>query len=588
MEHLDSFNNVKQEYLKDIISNTLNSNDLDSAIRSITAEIGKLFNADRVHFRFYDQTLNAFSEVIEEYIKNENIPSAKGKMIYPKEFDIYLKDKLEIAQHLFIIDDINKPEYPELFKELFKSLDIKNEIVFPIFYQNELESAFFITNTESSELLSVENLDFLLPIAKQLSIGTHLFKLNQTLKEKSEAENILRDAIFEVRLYENPNEVFEYTANSLAKLYGVNRVINLHVDSYGDFIVLYEALSASNKQLTDKIMFNSKAFKGIKGYVENLTVVVDDIDQIENQELRNYLNENNIKAFMLYPIEEISPMKKGRKVKEKIMICSDIPRQWSSQDVESLKLIIGTISVVYVDIRNRKELKAIEETFISSLVHDLKSPIYAEQKALEFILSRKADVNIQSIKPYLNDMYLTNEELLRIITNLLTVYSMDLGQHELKREPANINKIIGDAVRTIKPLAYDNESSIVLNLQKNIMDISLDSEEIRRVFINLLSNAINHNPKGIEINISVEIKENELLTSISENGIGISEENKANIFEKYRTTKRRVGTGLGLYLSKQIVEYHGGKIWFESEEGKGSTFFFTLPLIRASQGEDDV
>jgi signal transduction histidine kinase len=578
MTNPEKFNNDQQKYLTDIIINTLTSDSLDEAIRNITAELGKLFNADRVHFRFYDESMNTFSEIIEEYRKNEAIPSAKGKMLYPKEFDTYLKDKLEVVDHIFIIDNINKPEYPEHFKELFKSLNVKNEIVLPIFYRNELESAFFITNTESSELLSRKNLDFLLPAAKKISIGTHLFKLNEILNKTAHYEKILREAIFKVRLYDNPNHVFEYTANSLADLYKVNRVDHLHINSSGDYVVLYEALKSPGNEIKGEIMFKPESFKEVTGYMKNSIIVINDINQIKNHELRNYLNKNDIKAFMLYPIEEPLPVKTERKIEERIMVCSDIPRKWAHQDIEALKLIMGTITIIYSDIRNKKEIREIEKTFTASLVHDLKSPLYAEQKALEFIMSRKPDTSIQSITTYLNDMYMTNEELLRLITNLLTVYSLELGQHELKKEPANINKIIDDAVRLIKPLADDNETKIAKNIQENLEDIYMDPDEIKRVFTNLLSNAIKHNPKGIEINISAEKKEDEILISISDNGVGIAEEEKANIFEKYRTTKRKVGSGLGLYLSKQIVAHHGGRIWFETEEGKGTTFYFNLPL----------
>jgi two-component sensor histidine kinase len=578
MTNPDKHSNGQQEYLKDIITNTLSSDDLGAAIKNIAAELGKLFDADRVHFRFYDESLNTFSEVIEEYRKDETILSAKGKMIYPHDFDTYLKDKLAEKNHLFVIDDINKHEYPETFRELFKNLNIKNEIILPIFYRNKLESVFFITNTLSSELLSAKNLDFLIPIARQLSIGTHLFKLNETLNKTLYCEKILREAVFNVRLYKQPEAVFEYMANSLADLYKVNRVVHLHVDSFGDYIVLYEALRDMNEELNGKIMFKAESFKELIGYIENSIIIIDDIRQIKNIELQNYLKKNDIKAFMLYPIEELFPIKGERKIEERIMVCSKIPKKWSHQNIESLKLIIGTLTVIYVDIRSRKEIREIEETFTASLVHDLKSPLYSEQKALEFIMSRKPETTIQSITSYLSDMYKTNEELLRLITNLLTVYSLELGQHELKKEASNIIKIIDNANRSVKYLADDNEAKIVKNIQENLEDLYIDPDEIMRVFINLIGNAIKHNPKGIEVNISAEKKEDEILVSVSDNGIGISESERANIFQKLKTTKRKVSTGLGLYLSKQIVEFHGGRIWFQSEEGKGTTFYFTLPL----------
>lgn len=180
------------EYLNKIIINTLNSDDLEQAIRNITMELGKLFNADRVHFRLYDPKIEKFSEVVEEYRKTAVIPSSKGKMIYPHDFDEFLKQKLLSEKGLFIIDDINAPEFPEEFRKLFKNLSINNEIVLPIFYRDELDSAFFITNTESKQLLSHQNLEFLMPVAKNISIGTHLFKINSNLIKRALYEKILR------------------------------------------------------------------------------------------------------------------------------------------------------------------------------------------------------------------------------------------------------------------------------------------------------------------------------------------------------------------------------------------------------------
>ena len=573
------------ENLKNIIINTLISDDLEEAIRNITMELGKLFNADRVHFRFYDKDINTFSEVVEEYRKNKESPSSKRKMLYPIEFDRFLKDKLTQEKHLFIIDDINKPEYPETFKQLFENLEINNEIILPIFFRGELESAFFIANTESTELLSGKNLEFLIPAARQISIGTHLFKVQNSLIKAVSYEKILKEIIMEVRGYENLEQVFEYLFNKLADIYGVNKVLHLNTDSLGNFVVINEALKDRVKELEGKIIFTQDSFKELENYTEHSIITVNTLEQIQNTKLKKFLEEKNIKAFMLYPIEIISPVKGERKIEERVMVCSDIPKKWSYQDIESLKLIVGTTAIIYIEIRSRKEIRAIEEIFIASLVHDLKSPIYAEQKALEFIISKKQDASIQSIVTYLNDIYKTNEELLRLITNLLLVYSMDLGLHEIKKEPANISKIIDDAIRTIKPMADDNESEIIKNIQEILMDIYMDPDEIRRVFINIIINAIKHNPKKVEINISAEKRENEIFISISDNGVGIPEAEKANIFQKYQTSKRKVGTGLGLYLSKQIVEYHGGTIWFESEDGKGTTFYFTLPLIDEIKGD---
>lgn len=567
-----------QEYLKNIISHTLTSYDLEDAIRNITMELGKLFNADRVHFRLYDKGMESFSEVIEEYRKSEDIPSAKGKMIYPQEFDKYLKDRLLEEKKIFVIDDINAPEYPESFKQLFKNLDINNEIVFPVFYIDNLESAFFITNTESKELLSQQNLEYLMPVARELSIGTHFFKVQNSLEKTVKYEKILREIIMDVRLYEQPQQVFEYLVNRLANLYAVNRAAHLQVDFEGNFVVVFEALIDNLAALKGQIIFTPESFREISTHMEYKIIVINDIEQLEDNKLKEYLSGNNIQAFILYPLEETLFQSGDKKITDRIMLCSTVPRKWTKEEIENLELITGTIAVIYSDILRKKEVKEIQETFLSSLIHDLRSPILGEQKALEFLMSRKPDTPIQDIAAYHSDMYSTNQDLLNIINNLLGVYSLDLGHKEVEKEPSDINKIIDEAIRTIKHTADENEDTISVSTQEKLSEIKMDPDEIKRVIINLISNAIKHNPKGINIEISAEQRENEILVSIGDNGVGISEPEKEKIFQKYPKAKRQIGTGLGLYLSKRIVELHGGKIWFESEEGKGTAFYFTLPI----------
>ena len=99
-----------------------------------------------------------------------------------------------------------------------------------------------------------------------------------------------------------------------------------------------------------------------------------------------------------------------------------------------------------------------------------------------------------------------------------------------------------------------------------------------RVFSNLIGNAIKHTRKGTQINISASRKDRFIKFAIQDNGEGIPKEQINMIFQRYPMEKRKIGTGLGLYLSKQIVEAHAGKIWFETKEGVGTTFYFTLPI----------
>ncbi|MDD3014046.1 MAG: HAMP domain-containing sensor histidine kinase, partial [Candidatus Gastranaerophilales bacterium] len=194
------------------------------------------------------------------------------------------------------------------------------------------------------------------------------------------------------------------------------------------------------------------------------------------------------------------------------------------------------------------------------------------------ILSKKFGTSLESFSEFLQDIYRTNEELLRIVNNILSVYHYESGKFELKIESANVNDMINDSVHHMKSLAKDQESEIITNIQENIPAVMVDKSEIIRVITNLISNAIKHNKKGTSIKVEVKRINGKVQVSVSDNGEGIPEEERSKIFRRYPTEKRKIGTGLGLYLSKQIIDAHKGTIWFETKEGKGTTFCFNLSI----------
>jgi len=225
-----------------------------------------------------------------------------------------------------------------------------------------------------------------------------------------------------------------------------------------------------------------------------------------------------------------------------------------------------------------EDLMKSRESFITALSHDLKSPIFSEQKLIESILADKENINAADFIEYLEDMYKINDELLRIVNNLLMACHLVSETLEIHYEKSDINEIIKNVQNTLKHLAKDENLVLSLDLEENIPEIKIDKDMISRVMTNLVSNAIKHSKTAGEVKITTKSVENSVRISIQDNGIGISEDEKENIFQRYPSSKRTIGTGLGLYISKQIIDAHKGKIWFESEKDKGTIFYFTLPI----------
>lgn len=404
------------------------------------------------------------------------------------------------------------------------------------------------------------------------------WKYTQELLSRHENEKLLRDIILEIRKLKNPDEIYNYLIINLISLFNVRRSLYLNFDEHHNLFVKNEYIVKSEyKSLLNEPVLEAKFTKELIPAPSQIIIVNDVNTEIYEESLKIYLLNNQIQAFLLYPISKPIFEKAPEEILGIMMITSLCPRSWSLNEIELFKLVNDAVSVVYLEMVQRLEVEKIRDNFIATLTHDLKSPIFAEQKAIEFMLSKKPETQLKEFSEYLEDIYKTNEELLRIVNNLLAVYHYESGSLKLTILKTSLNEIIDETLRSLKHLVKDNNSEIITNIQENLPEVKIDKLEINRVLTNLITNAIKHNSKGVKITISAQKTDNEVQVAVSDNGQGITEAEKSRIFQRYPSVKREVGTGLGLYLSKQIIEAHNGRIWFETELGKGTTFYFTVP-----------
>lgn len=174
------------------------------------------------------------------------------------------------------------------------------------------------------------------------------------------------------------------------------------------------------------------------------------------------------------------------------------------------------------------------------------------------------------------------ERLTLIIDNLLDITKLELGSLEWKFKEVNIKEVINKAILSTYALIRHKEIQLVDNIEENLPNVVIDSDKILQVLINIISNAVKFTAKG-KITVSAKIQsKSHIIITIEDTGIGIEDKYYKVIFEKFKqigdTLNRPKGTGLGLFICKNIIENHGGTIWVESKVGKGSCFKFTLPI----------
>lgn len=240
---------------------------------------------------------------------------------------------------------------------------------------------------------------------------------------------------------------------------------------------------------------------------------------------------------------------------------------------------------VMLDISERKEIERWKQDFVAMVSHDLRTPLTSIQVFLDMLgkgMLGSVSATIEK-KAVMADRNATR--LIGLINDLLDIDKLESGQLALARENIAVAPVIERGVDAVRGLAEKQSVSITHTIGSARL-VNADADRVVQVLVNLLGNAIKFSPKGGSVSIVVEDRSEEVLVKIVDCGRGVPPEMKSTIFERFKQVEikdatEKKGTGLGLAISKAIVEQHGGSIGVESEVGKGSTFWFTLPAVDA-------
>jgi two-component system, OmpR family, phosphate regulon sensor histidine kinase PhoR len=252
----------------------------------------------------------------------------------------------------------------------------------------------------------------------------------------------------------------------------------------------------------------------------------------------------------------------------------------SSPNKESIGRVLGAITVFH-DITRLKRLEKIRQDFVANVSHELRTPLTTIKGYAETLLdgALKEDVAFQFVQVINRHA----DRLTKIVEDLLTLSKIESEEFSLKPEHLLLSDLINETLDVIKEEADKKGVSISWSEFTPSFFVFGERKGLEQVLVNLLDNAIKYGREGGNIKISVNENPNaEIHVSVEDDGIGIPKEDLPRIFERfYRVDKGRSkelgGTGLGLSIVKHIVQAHGGKVWAESQIGKGSTFYFTLP-----------
>lgn len=310
------------------------------------------------------------------------------------------------------------------------------------------------------------------------------------------------------------------------------------------------------------------------------------VEKVTDVILREAVNDEN--AFQLFRNLQVRsyitvPMKTRGQTLGVISFIHTEPRIYSKQDINFAELITSRCTMAVDNARLYKEAQdAIElrENVLSIVAHDLRNPLGAvkgfNDLLSEIECSEEIRNQINENSSAINRSVLQME---RLISDLLDFAKIQSGTLNLEYENCTPNILIADSIEVNQHNIDRKAISIGIEIPENIPQVMCDPVRIRQVFSNLLGNAVKFSPEHSLINIRLTLTDSEFVFSVSDCGPGISKKDLNQVFQKFWQTKKssNLGTGLGLSIAKGIIESHHGRIWVESEEGHGATFYFSLP-----------
>ncbi|HSP87542.1 MAG TPA: ATP-binding protein, partial [Ignavibacteriaceae bacterium] len=240
---------------------------------------------------------------------------------------------------------------------------------------------------------------------------------------------------------------------------------------------------------------------------------------------------------------------------------------------------IGNL-ILLRDITQYQERDTAKTNLLATASHELKTPLSSINLSLKLLEDKRIGELSSEQKEIINSLRSQSNRLSRVINELLDYSQIETGNIRLKFSPVKPEDIIELGVTALVMQAAEKNIELETEIEDNLPEVNADLEKVVFVLINLLNNAIRYTNKGDNVRILANKNNGEIRFSVIDNGPGISKEDQEKLFQRFTQVgkKTRQGWGLGLAISKEFIQAQGGKIWVESEEGKGSKFIFTLPL----------
>lgn len=426
-------------------------------------------------------------------------------------------------------------------------------------------------------------------------------KAEAKLKAALERDRLLGEVALRIRQSLDLSQILQTTVAEVRQLLEADRVFIGYRDGIDCGKVLAESLDPQYPSVIPWHCDNQKVRAVAELFAHTPALIYNNVwEEEQTTEDRLFCHEYHVQACMLVPIWL------GSELYGVIVVhqCRS-PRNWQKFEVDFLEKLANQVSIAIhqgqlyhqvcrlnccleqqvqertmqleQQLQELQELSELKDFFLQAISHDLRTPIMGMLLVLQNLIKTSAQGTATISLTTLERMRQSIERQLEMLNTLLDTQAIAAGADRFDFRPLNLANLFQSTLADLEPILERNQTKVITAIPDHLPLIKADEAQLRRVLENLITNALKHNPPGLDLLLTAQIQSEQILCAVIDNGVGIHESDR--LFERYGKVMRySAGIGLGLYLCRQIIEAHGGKIWVESQLGQGASFYFTLPL----------
>jgi signal transduction histidine kinase len=578
-------NPEKDILLKNILESISRNTEKKTTLKEICQEILTFFKTDRVHFYELDQNAEHCRILTEATRLNhqttDQMPQYSEKHPNSSSYEFFNNN------HVIVINNIEQDTTPADCKQFYKDKGIKSILSLPLRHETEHRYRITLFQESFARVWTIEEVELLHLITEYLYVALRQQETYLKLSKRIEREAFIRKIIDTIRGSLDIQNVKNNLTREVGKWFNADvcylrmvkdeKQILTGKNNCTEYIADPETPST-----IDKIFPKMAESFVMSVYRNNENILLPDTSltgDLINDDCESYLlNSMNAKSTYGLPIFIDGKL-------EAIFVLHYIKnkKNLSDEDIQLLQIVIDNAAIALKKAMLFKYAQnAIKEKddYIATISHELRTPLQTIIGFVELILMTENDNLSDHIREYLNISLKNSKYMLKLVNDLLEISKMDAGKLELQYKTFSPKTIIEEIIESMANKL--DEKNIKINLHLTDLMLSADPERYRQIIFNLLGNAVKYTPENGSITISIKAENDNIITSVEDTGIGISEDFMHKVFNIFEceivdNVKQDESSGVGLSITQKLVKLHGGEIFVESILGKGSKFWFTLP-----------